>query len=72
MPVGPFFCDKNSLYVFSGRASNVGFLFLLTLILVRQLDPTLSEIFSFYSLWTFYYEIYSPRQIKRWPVSENW
>jgi O-antigen/teichoic acid export membrane protein len=38
---------KNTLYIFAGRASNVIFLFLLTLVVSRQLGPALFGVFSF-------------------------
>ena len=38
---------KNSLYIFAGRASNALFLFLLTLVVSRQLGPALYGIYSF-------------------------
>ena len=38
---------KNTFYIFAGRISNVVFLFLLTLVVSRQLGPALFGIFSF-------------------------
>ena len=38
---------KNSFYIFAGRASNALFLFLLTLVVSRQLGPALFGVFSF-------------------------
>ena len=38
---------KNTLYIFAGRASNAFFLFLLTLVVSRQLGPALFGVFSF-------------------------
>ncbi len=38
---------KNTLYIFAGRLSNALFLFLLTLVVSRQLGPVLFGVFSF-------------------------
>jgi O-antigen/teichoic acid export membrane protein len=38
---------KNTIYIFAGRASNAFFLFLLTLVVSRQLGPALFGVFSF-------------------------
>ena len=38
---------KNTLYIFAGRISNALFLFLLTLVVSRQLGPVLFGVFSF-------------------------
>jgi O-antigen/teichoic acid export membrane protein len=38
---------KSTIYVFAGRASNAFFLFLLTLVVSRQLGPALFGVFSF-------------------------
>lgn len=38
---------KNTIYIFAGRASNAFFLFLLTLVVSRQLGPAIFGVFSF-------------------------
>jgi O-antigen/teichoic acid export membrane protein len=38
---------KSTIYIFAGRASNAFFLFLLTLVVSRQLGPALFGVFSF-------------------------
>ena len=38
---------KNTIYIFAGRASNAFFLFLLALVVSRQLGPALFGVFSF-------------------------
>jgi len=41
-----FYVIKNTVYIFAGRASNAVFLFLLTLVVSRQLGPALFGVYS--------------------------
>ena len=48
LPLKPanFYVIKNTVYIFAGRASNAVFLFLLTLVVSRQLGPALFGVYS--------------------------
>ena len=41
-----FYVIKNTVYIFAGRFSNAVFLFLLTLVVSRQLGPALFGVYS--------------------------
>jgi O-antigen/teichoic acid export membrane protein len=61
---------KNTLYVFAGRASNAVFLFLLTMVVSRQLGPTLFGIFSFLTAVVVSANCFSNLGLDTWMVRE--
>jgi O-antigen/teichoic acid export membrane protein len=61
---------KNTLYVFAGRASNAVFLFLLTIVVSRQLGPTLFGIFSFLTAVVVSANCFSNLGLDTWMVRE--
>jgi O-antigen/teichoic acid export membrane protein len=61
---------KNTLYVFAGRASNVLFLFLLTLVVSRQLGPALFGVFSFLTAVVVSANCFSNLGLDTWMVRE--
>jgi O-antigen/teichoic acid export membrane protein len=61
---------KNTLYIFAGRASNVVFLFLLTLVVSRQLGPALFGVFSFLTAVVVAANCFSNLGLDTWMVRE--
>jgi O-antigen/teichoic acid export membrane protein len=61
---------KNTLYIFAGRFSNAGFLFLLTLVVSRQLGPALFGIYSFLITVVVAANCFSSLGLDTWMVRE--
>jgi O-antigen/teichoic acid export membrane protein len=61
---------KNTLYIFAGRASNALFLFLLTLVVSRQLGPSLFGVFSFITTVVISANSFSNLGLDIWMVRE--
>ena len=61
---------KNTLYIFSGRASNAIFVLLLTLVVSRQLGPALFGIFSFLTTVVVAANCFSNLGLDTWMVRE--
>jgi O-antigen/teichoic acid export membrane protein len=61
---------KNTFYVFAGRASNAVFLFLLTIVVSRQLGPGLFGIFSFLTAVVVSANCFSNLGLDTWMVRE--
>jgi O-antigen/teichoic acid export membrane protein len=61
---------KNTLYVFAGRASNAIFLFLLILVVARQLGPALFGVFSFLTAVMVSANCFSSLGLDTWMVRE--
>jgi len=61
---------KNTLYIFAGRASNALFLFLLTLVVSRQLGPALFGVFSFLTTVVVAANCFSNLGLDVWMVRE--
>ena len=61
---------KNTLYIFAGRSSNAVFLFLLTLVVSRQLGPALFGIFSFLTAVVVAANCFSNLGLDTWMVRE--
>jgi O-antigen/teichoic acid export membrane protein len=61
---------KNTLYIFAGRASNAVFLFLLTMVVSRQLGPALFGIFSFLTAVVVSANCFSNLGLDTWMVRE--
>lgn len=61
---------KNTLYIFAGRASNSIFLFLLTLVVSRQLGPALFGVFSFLTAVVVSANCFSNLGLDVWMVRE--
>ena len=61
---------KNTIYIFAGRASNALFLFLLTLVVSRQLGPALFGIFSFLTAVVVSANCFSNLGLDTWMVRE--
>jgi O-antigen/teichoic acid export membrane protein len=61
---------KNTIYIFAGRASNVVFFFLLTLVVSRQLGPALFGVFSFLTAVVVAANCFSNLGLDTWMVRE--
>ncbi|MBL7020948.1 MAG: flippase [Nitrospinaceae bacterium] len=61
---------KNTFYIFAGRASNALFLFLLTLVVSRQLGPALFGVFSFLTTVMVSASCFSSLGLDIWMVRE--
>ena len=61
---------KNTFYIFAGRASNAIFLFLLTLVVSRQLGPALFGVFSFLTAVVVAANCFSNLGLDTWMVRE--
>ena len=61
---------KNTLYIFAGRASNAFFLFLLALVVSRQLGPALFGVFSFLTVVVVSANCFSNLGLDTWMVRE--
>jgi O-antigen/teichoic acid export membrane protein len=61
---------KNTIYIFVGRASNAFFLFLLTLLVSRQLGPALFGVFSFLTAVVVSANCFSNLGLDIWMVRE--
>ena len=61
---------KNTFYIFAGRVSNVVFLFLLTLVVSRQLGPALFGIFSFLTTIVIAASCFANLGLDTWMVRE--
>lgn len=61
---------KNTFYIFAGRASNALFLFLLTLVVSRQLGPALFGVFSFLTAVVVSANCFSSLGLDTWMVRE--
>ena len=61
---------KNTLYIFAGRSSNAVFLFLLALVVSRQLGPALFGIFSFLTAVVVAANCFSNLGLDTWMVRE--
>jgi O-antigen/teichoic acid export membrane protein len=61
---------KNTLYIFAGRASNTIFLFLLTLVVSRELGPALFGVFSFLTTVVVSANCFSNLGLDIWMVRE--
>lgn len=61
---------KNTLYIFAGRASNAIFLFLLTLVVSRQLGPALFGVYSFLTAVVVSANCFSNLGLDTWMVRE--
>lgn len=61
---------KNTFYVFAGRAFNAVFLFLLTLVVSRQLGPALFGVFSFLTAVVVSANCFSNLGLDTWMVRE--
>jgi O-antigen/teichoic acid export membrane protein len=61
---------KNILYIFAGRASNAVFLFLLALVVSRQLGPALFGVFSFLTTAVVAANCFSNLGLDTWMVRE--
>jgi O-antigen/teichoic acid export membrane protein len=61
---------KNTLYIIAGRASNVLFLFLLTLVVSRQLGPAIFGVFSFLTTIVVSANAFSSLGLDVWMVRE--
>lgn len=61
---------KNTIYVFAGRFFNAGFLFLLTLVVSRQLGPALFGVFSFLTTVVIAANCFSSLGLDIWMVRE--
>ncbi len=61
---------KNTLYIFAGRVSNAIFLFLLTLVVSRQLGPALFGVFSFLTAVVVSANCFSNLGLDTWMVRE--
>jgi O-antigen/teichoic acid export membrane protein len=61
---------KSTVYVFAGRASNAFFLFLLTLVVSRQLGPALFGVFSFLTTVVVSANCFSGLGLDIWMVRE--
>lgn len=61
---------KNTLYIFAGRVSNAVFLFLLTLVISRQLGPELFGVFSFLTTVVVSASCFSNLGLDTWMVRE--
>jgi O-antigen/teichoic acid export membrane protein len=61
---------KNTLYIFAGRASNALFLFLLALVVSRQLGPALFGVFSFLTTVVVAANCFSNLGLDIWMVRE--
>jgi O-antigen/teichoic acid export membrane protein len=61
---------KNSLTIFAGRASNALFLFLLTLVVSRQLGPAIFGVFSFLTTVVISANTFSSLGLDIWMVRE--
>jgi O-antigen/teichoic acid export membrane protein len=61
---------KNTLYIFAGRASNALFLFLLTLVVSRQLGPAIFGVFSFLTTVVVSANCFSSLGLDIWMVRE--
>ena len=62
---------KNTLYIFAGRFSNAVFLFLLTLVVSRQLGPALFGIFSFLTTVVMAAGCFASLGLDTWMVRET-
>jgi len=61
---------KNTFYIFAGRASNAVFLFLLTMVVSRQLGPDLFGVFSFLTAVMVSANCFSNLGLDTWMVRE--
>ncbi len=61
---------KNTIYIFAGRASNAVFLFLLALVISRQLGPALFGVFSFLTAVVVSANCFSNLGLDTWMVRE--
>jgi O-antigen/teichoic acid export membrane protein len=61
---------KNTFYIFAGRASNALFLFLLVLVVSRQLGPALFGVFSFLTAVVMSANCFSSLGLDTWMVRE--
>ena len=61
---------KNTLYIFAGRSSNAVFLFLLALVVSRQLGPALFGVFSFLTAVVVAANCFSNLGLDIWMVRE--
>ncbi len=61
---------KNTIYIFAGRASNALFLFLLALVVSRQLGPALFGVFSFLTAVVVSANCFSNLGLDTWMVRE--
>ena len=61
---------KNTIYIFAGRATNAIFLFLLTLVVSRQLGPALFGVFSFLTAVIVSANCFSNLGLDTWMVRE--
>lgn len=61
---------KNTIYIFAGRASNAFFLFLLALVVSRQLGPALFGVFSFLTTVVVAANCFSNLGLDTWMVRE--
>jgi O-antigen/teichoic acid export membrane protein len=61
---------KNTLYIFAGRASNALFIFLMTLVVSRQLGPALFGVFSFLTAVVVSANCFSNLGLDIWMVRE--
>jgi O-antigen/teichoic acid export membrane protein len=61
---------KNTIYIFAGRASNALFLFLLTLVVSRQLGPAIFGVFSFLTTVVVSANCFSSLGLDIWMVRE--
>jgi len=61
---------KSTLYIFAGRASNALFLFLLTLVVSRQLGPAIFGVFSFLTVVVVSANSFSSLGLDVWMVRE--
>ncbi len=61
---------KNTLYLFAGRISNAVFLFLLTLVVSRQLGPALFGVFSFLTTVVIAASCFANLGLDTWMVRE--
>ena len=61
---------KNTLYIFAGRSSNAVFLFLLALVVSRQLGPALFGIFSFLTVVVVAANCFSNLGLDTWMIRE--
>ena len=61
---------KNTLYIFAGRSSNAVFLFLLALVVSRQLGPAVFGVFSFLTAVVVAANCFSNLGLDTWMIRE--
>jgi O-antigen/teichoic acid export membrane protein len=68
--VAPFYVIKNTLYIFAGRFFNAIFVFLLVLVVSRQLGPALFGVYSFLTTVVIAANCFSNLGFDTWMVRE--